>query len=350
MPLRATSDNGDLQSFELDSAQWAELKGHYKRLNLRMPCCQVAAVPKTSTLGNYFFAHARRGECTTAPESVEHLYCKALIAKAAASAGWTVTTERAGVSPGGEAWVADVFCEKGSAQVALEVQMSPQPREEAYRRQARYKSSSVRAAWFYGEKLRKDLTATTRALPIFGLAKVELGQEPNVGVTELALSDFVVALLRKRVTWMQYAPTEPFYLAVLRRDCSHCHKPAGLVYGHARTESGLPYGALVAAEIESALERVSEAMTNVELESLGLCHLAHFHQAKTHRVRLLNSCPHCGVLFKNERVDEHIGYAAQAPTQPSGLDHIFFDRQARDSGTWVLISEDGGYQAIADLH
>jgi competence CoiA-like predicted nuclease len=96
-----------------------------------MPCCHVAAVPKTSTLGNYFFAHARRGECTTAPESAEHLYCKTLMAKAAASAGWTVTAERAGVSPGGEAWVADVFCEKGSAQVALEVQMSPQPREEA---------------------------------------------------------------------------------------------------------------------------------------------------------------------------------------------------------------------------
>lgn len=121
MPLRAVSDSGNAHSFEYDAQRWAELKGDYKRLNLRIPCCGVAAIPKTSTLGNFFFAHARKGECTTAPESAEHIYCKNLIAKAAQSAGWLVTTERSGESSAGEAWIADVFCEKGKAKVALEV-------------------------------------------------------------------------------------------------------------------------------------------------------------------------------------------------------------------------------------
>jgi hypothetical protein len=349
MPLRATSDDGDLQSFEFDAARWAELKGSYKGLNLRMPCCQVAAVPKTSTLGNFFFAHARRGECTTAPESAEHLYCKTLIAKAAAAAGWTVKTERGGVSPGGETWVADVFCVRGSAQVALEVQMSPQTREEALRRQARYKASNVRAAWFYGEKLHKALTVTTREVPLFGLAGVKLGQEPKIGLTEVSLSDFVVALLNKRVTWMRHAHTEPFYLSVLRRNCRRCDKPAGLVYGYARSQNGLPNGLLTGEEVDAALERLSEVMTNVELESLGLCHLMHVHQSQHLGVTAWNRCPHCGLAVKNQQVSALVDYATYGPSQMSGLDNIYFDREAQDSGAWVLVSEDGEYKAIAPM-
>ncbi len=152
VPIRAASDQGDIHVFALDAEQWAELKAAYKGLSLHMPCCGVAAVPKTSTRGTYFFAHARRGECITADESPEHLYCKSLIAKAALEAGWTVTTERLGVSPDGEKWVADVFCEKGMAKLALEVQMSPQTDEETLRRQRRYKASGVRGAWFFGAR------------------------------------------------------------------------------------------------------------------------------------------------------------------------------------------------------
>ena len=37
-----------------------------------MPCCEADAIPKTSRRGTAFFAHARKGDCTTAPESDEH--------------------------------------------------------------------------------------------------------------------------------------------------------------------------------------------------------------------------------------------------------------------------------------
>ncbi len=102
MPLRAVSDAGNVHAFEFDAARWAALKQGYRVMGLRIPCCGSAAIPKTSMIGNFFFAHASKGECNTAPESAEHLYCKQLVAQAAQSAGWTVTTEQPGVSTAGE--------------------------------------------------------------------------------------------------------------------------------------------------------------------------------------------------------------------------------------------------------
>jgi hypothetical protein len=349
MPLRATGDSGDLQAFEFDAARWAELKDTYKRLNLRMPCCQASAVPKTSTLGNFFFAHSRRGNCATAPETAEHLYCKTVIAKAAAEAGWAVKTERRGTTPEGEDWVADVFCTKGTAQVALEVQMSPQSLEETERRQARYKASGVRTAWFCGDKLHQYLIATARGLPLFGLGKVQLGEEPTVAAIGAPLSEFVVALLNKRVKWMRHTYTEPFYLAVLRRECPHCHKPAGLVFGHGRTPDELPQTFLSGAGLNAALGRVWETMTQDELASLGLCHIVRAHQANPTRVSYWNGCMHCRILVKPDRLGALVQAATQIEGPESGLEIVYFDREAADSGAWVLVSEDGEYQALSSL-
>ncbi len=58
--------------------------------NLRMTCCDEHATIKTSKLGTQFFAHKRRGECTSAAETAEHLFVKACIAKAIRGTGWEV--------------------------------------------------------------------------------------------------------------------------------------------------------------------------------------------------------------------------------------------------------------------
>lgn len=160
-----------------------------------MPCCGVAAVPKTSTLGNYFFAHARRGECATADESPEHLYCKFLIAKAALDSGWHVTTERPGVSPDGEDWIEDVFCEKRAAKLAFEVQMSPQTDEETIRRQLRYKASGVRSAWFFGARARQGAPVFGQETPAFSLQPIVVGELPTIERFDVSLPDFVKAML-----------------------------------------------------------------------------------------------------------------------------------------------------------
>jgi hypothetical protein len=346
MPLRATGDAGDHHAFALDADQWAALKGNYKSLNLRMPCCQVPAVPKTSTLGNFFFAHMRLGECKTAPESAEHIFCKVLIAKAAAAAGWTVTTERQGMSPEGAAWVADVFCEKGTAQVALEVQMSPQTRDEASRRQARYKTSGVRAAWFYGEKLHRDLGRPSRNIPMFGLTAVIVGQEPKIGSTDRTLTEFVTALLNKKVTWVRPGHTEPFYISFLRYTCSQCKRPAGLAYGHASTLAELPVAPASIATVTAALGRIFEATTYAELESLGLCQVSRVHQARR-AVAYMNGCRHCRVGVSTEHLFTLVTKAANGLTEPSGLEYLYFDRDALDNGNWVLSPDEGEYQGLS---
>ncbi|MBX9902394.1 MAG: hypothetical protein K2Y28_16585, partial [Burkholderiaceae bacterium] len=92
MPLRAVQDKNSIHAYEFNSGEWAELKKSCHLLDLKMPCCGNMAIPKTSSLGTHFFAHNRRGNCTSAPESPEHLRCKQLIAEAALATGWTVVT------------------------------------------------------------------------------------------------------------------------------------------------------------------------------------------------------------------------------------------------------------------
>jgi competence CoiA-like predicted nuclease len=121
VPLRAIHGDTEILAFDYDETGWTKLKAAYRDMAVRMPCCGQAAVPKTSKLGNFFFAHAVRGDCSSAPESQEHIFLKSLIAKAAKRAGWAVTTEWPGTTPNGELWVADVFCQKGAIKVAIEV-------------------------------------------------------------------------------------------------------------------------------------------------------------------------------------------------------------------------------------
>jgi competence protein CoiA len=106
MPLRAIGNGKDYISYELAPEEWTALKGSYRSMGLRMPCCDNSAIPKTSKLGTQFFSHARRGDCTSGPETPEHLLGKSIIAMAAQSVGWKVTPEFRGTGSRGESWIA----------------------------------------------------------------------------------------------------------------------------------------------------------------------------------------------------------------------------------------------------
>lgn len=151
MPLRCVdSQDNSVQSHLLDVAQWAELKRiHGMQKHLRMPCCQQRVVLKTSKLGTNFFAHQRRGECTTKPESAEHLMLKSLVATTIEQCGWSVETEVRGQTDQSEDWIADVFATRGRAQIAVEIQWSRQMDADTYARQARYQRSGVRGLWLF---------------------------------------------------------------------------------------------------------------------------------------------------------------------------------------------------------
>lgn len=275
MPLRAVTDSGNVHAFELDEQAWGCLKQDYRQMGLRMPCCGVAAVPKTSPLGTRFFAHARKGDCVTAPESAEHIYCKNLIAQAAQAAGWTVTTERAGATPDGEAWIADVFCEKGNAKLAFEVQMSPQAHVETMRRQARYRASGVRGAWFYGPKGCKGALVTDKDTPAFSMSSVEVGSAPIVERFHVSLPEFVRGMLEKRLAWKLLERTETVYVEYMPDTCWSCHNPVRQVYGYlASLDDSAKWGwherPFTIASISTDLMEVALEVRAAELSKHGL--------------------------------------------------------------------------------
>ena len=310
VPIRTASDQGDIHAFALNAAQWTELKATYHGLNLRMPCCGVAAIPKTSVRGNFFFAHARKGECTTADESPVHLYCKSLIARAALDAGWSVTTERPGVSPTGEEWVADVFCERGTAQLALEVQMSPQSDAETVRRQQRYKASGVRGAWFFGARARTGTFVFDRETPAFSMRPVVVGELPTLEHFAVSLPDFVRGMLQKRLLWTIPRYSRPHYVEFIEDVCWACKKPVRQTLEHLHGDQ-VPAGEFLTLDTfyegrwdlppytEASLSKLLEAthaiVTNEELAAQGLNLIGRRHaiNSKPTRFPYCNLCLQC---------------------------------------------------------
>lgn len=324
MPLRATSDQGEIHAFEFDDGSWADLKASYRDRRLRMPCCGVAAVPKTSTRGNFFFAHARRGECTTADESAEHLYCKTLVARAAQAAGWTVTTERPGQAPGGEQWVADIFCEKGSAKIALEIQMSPQTDAQTRQRQALYRESGVRGAWFFGASSRKrGEVPVERETPVFALQAFHVGEVPMVLGFDVGLPEFVTALLSRRVSWTIPRYQRPHLVEYLVDTCWACKREVKQVLEHLRGgdspsdrelapedfyEGRWDPSPNTVANISQRLEAVCRDISNNELAASGLNLIGRKDviNGKPTRFPYCNMCVHCGAFQNNHHLTQRV--------------------------------------------
>ena len=148
MPLKCLHHHTTIFAFDFDAAGWEQLKASNRAdASLIMTCCQARAVPKVSKLGTRFFAHHQSGDCTSTPETAEHLWAKTIVCQTARAVGWTADTEVRGQTPAGEDWVADVLATKGSAKVAIEIQWSRQGTDETKRRQRRYADSGVRALW-----------------------------------------------------------------------------------------------------------------------------------------------------------------------------------------------------------
>jgi hypothetical protein len=359
MPLRAVSNSGNLQAFEYDAQSWAELKGDYRRLNLTLPCCGIAAIPKTSALGNFFFAHARKDECITAPESAEHLYCKNLIAQAAQSADWVVTTERRGVSPVGEDWIADVFCEKGNAMIAFEVQMAPQTIEETVRRQLRYKASGVRAAWLLGRKASLIADGCNKDLPAFTLGLVEVGKVPTVERFRVDLTAFVIGMLNRQLRWTVPLISRPLYIEYLKDICWKCQRPVKQVYGLLKNlEDAEKWGwherPFSVLSVNWDIYEVTLKVGNLELMSKGLNPLTERKHVKGKPAGLgfCNLCMHCHAPQDGyqlaKKLCEAIHGLRQNPNEPDyeihedpGLDPsvglVPIERTVEGAGEWEFV-------------
>ncbi|WP_344982902.1 competence protein CoiA family protein [Deinococcus rubellus] len=152
MPLRALLGEKELVSIDLPPDTFESLRG---QPDLRMACCETSAVPKRSVLGLPFFAHAKAGECSSAPETAFHLQGKAIMLRAARAAEWDAWVEVSGKTPSGERWRADVLCIHGKKRVAFELQHSGITLATLAARQARYRASHVRCFWFMSTHERR---------------------------------------------------------------------------------------------------------------------------------------------------------------------------------------------------
>jgi len=168
MPLKCHRDGEPIYSFAVESeSQWRDLKNENSASkNLRMPCCDAGVMLRVSKLGTRHFAHARRGPCSIAPETAEHLLAKRVIVEGIGRTPWTADTERAGASPELGPWIADVMASKGSSMVSFEVQWSKQSETETRRRQERYEAAGVRGLWFF----RQHDFPVDKDVPAFYLA------------------------------------------------------------------------------------------------------------------------------------------------------------------------------------
>jgi len=216
MPLRCLSgDTEEILAFTQTEESWAALKADYRARQLKMTCCGMPAVPKTSSLGTFFFAHSRRGECTSAPETKEHLLAKTIIAKAVLAAGWRVVTEYRGETPDGKPWIADVFAEHGNAKIVFEVQWSSQQDPETAIRQKQYSESGARGLWLFRQKnftsskevpafrlaLNEDRTGFTIKIPSSKSFFENRSEDADDWPQSIDLEDFIKGCLQKKLKW-----------------------------------------------------------------------------------------------------------------------------------------------------
>jgi len=144
MPLLAQGADGAVfHAWAMPPAAWRELKAGYRDRGLTARCRGAAVVPVRSPTGWQFFRH-KPGTGCTGRESLAHIVCKSVMARAADRLGLEVTTE---ARAGDGTWVADVLVRHPGWTVALEAQLSRIPLAAIEERQERYREAGIRGAW-----------------------------------------------------------------------------------------------------------------------------------------------------------------------------------------------------------
>lgn len=296
MPLRAIKGDVDVLAYAMTDNEWSELKKHYRSSGMHMPCCQSRAIPKTSKNGTHFFAHQARGECTSAPESEEHIYLKTIVAKAAQEIGWRAITEYRGATPLGEPWIADVYCKSGDEVRVFEIQLANQAPEEFVRRQSLYSASGIKCLWLASTYNSKRICSSID-MPVFRVAHVGERLDPMVSEFQLPITKFVGLVLSGKLKW----GGSPVEIQYVESRCWQCEKQifpitGWCVAGKQETIYGARYS-------ENCLRDIREKIGNRVLIGLGLTPIEDMEKLRPHAsVAAVNSCGNCGAFQNMELV------------------------------------------------
>ena len=322
MPLKCIKNGEEYFAFSVtDDATWESLRKDNKQTGcLRMHCCGSGVVLRTSKLGTRHFAHAARGECTSATETAEHLLAKMGIVRGIQDASWTALPEQIGRTASGEEWRADVLAVQGSKRVAFEVQWSRQTIDETRQRQNRYREAGVRGLWLFRQldfPVEKDTPAFRLSFDPEAKAFTVQLASPNYNPewskrndTDLwnqtiPLSRFVAGALTGR---LRFAPAlgqrMPLEVHTARIDCWRCKRETrivlGLVFAASRVFPSCP-------DIHTSIYDMAEQLNNGVMEVMALIPPALLRQHGIGPVKmrwskteggeyLSNGCIHCDAL------------------------------------------------------
>lgn len=245
LPLSAFINKTRVHSFDYSKDEWNKLKQDRSSLDIKMTCCENRGILKTSRLGTHFFAHYRKGDCHSPAESKEHLLAKYIIAKTVHECGWKTFTEFQGETKNNEAWIADVYAEKGNGKIAFEIQLSPQTEDEYWRRQNKYINSGVRCAWF--SKYRKNNFCLSSEdhyrLPKFSIEFIPNENQFIVKRFGVELSSFIRGMLSGKLKMHGLEKkTVKAGLIVAETQCWRCKKKTNVILGITYIDKDSPHG------------------------------------------------------------------------------------------------------------
>jgi competence CoiA-like predicted nuclease len=149
MGLKALSNNEEIISVQIEKTKWFLLKKDIEFKNtLTMACCKSKAIMKNSHLGLQYFAHAKRDNCFSKPESIEHITAKAIAYNIAIQLNWNAKLEYSFVLPHGNQIITDLYLEKDDIKIAFEFQISNQSLRTMKERTEKYKLLGIPVIWF----------------------------------------------------------------------------------------------------------------------------------------------------------------------------------------------------------
>ncbi|MCY4403136.1 MAG: competence protein CoiA family protein [Candidatus Poribacteria bacterium] len=297
MPLRAKLNSKDVYAYEFNENSWNELKATYKKQTLMMSCCDNKAIPKVSKLNNYFFAHARRGLCTSAPETFEHIFLKTLIAKIASSLGWNVMTEKVGETPEGDRWIADVFCTKEKTKIAFEIQWSSQTEIEFKRRQEKYIRSGIRTAWLYKLRHNQEYFPTNYETPAFGIQYKKDSNEMHVPQFNQTIDDFVRGMLSGKLKWKPHDGEElTGQLITYVQQCWKCKRNTRVILGIGFYDKDRTELELAGFHEDGIPEFILQQISNSALAKNGIGSIKNRYHKTMGEAYISNGCRHCEAI------------------------------------------------------
>lgn len=311
MPLRAEVNSETIISAFMSDEEWQALKAQIKqeKLEILMPCCGNTGHMRTSKRGLNHFVHNRRGDCTSASETWQHLKAKFEIAKACRDAGYNTITEAAG-----DSWRADVLATKGDhIKIAFEVQWSSQTLRETEYRQERYNGDRLRGCWFFrkipANEYWYDEMPERKDLPMFLLHVDEEKCEVTFQEHIYNLADFVTILLNGKLRFCEtlsakheqelefrfyYIPCWQcgafYYIYTLGDIITSCGREFTLSY----TEKGLEYtfDKSIYEKAELLFESRQGFISNIPLAKTVI-----YQKRDTEHARGSFICPHCNQLL-----------------------------------------------------